>query len=171
MRDDPDLGANRQLNNNFLFMPTDSKGFACPIGSHMRRGNPRDGQITDLANSQALSARHRVMRRGRPYTDNNPDGTTSLGLAFIALNADIQRQFEFIQQTWMNSQKLLGLFDNQDPILNTGNATMTIQASPARQQIHNLPRFVIVRGGGYFFLPGMRALRFLAAQPAAHQER
>jgi Dyp-type peroxidase family len=162
-RDNPELGADKQLNNNFLFMPTDAKGFGCPVGSHMRRANPRDALFGDTPErSQQLSARHRIMRRGRPYTDIEVGGKRSDGLVFIALNADLQRQFEFIQQTWVNSDKFNGLYDNPDPILNTGNGAMTIQADPVRQQIDGIPRFVSVVGGGYFFLPGMRALRFLA---------
>lgn len=163
-RDDPALGANKQRNNNFLFMPTDAGGQGCPIGAHMRRANPRDSLQPNPRRSQVIADRHRLMRRGRPFEDALPDGSNAQGLIFIALNADLQRQFEFIQQTWLNSPKFGGLYDNKDPVAgdNDGTSTMTIQGAPVRRQIHGLPRFVTVRGGGYFFLPGLRALRFLA---------
>lgn len=171
-RDDPALGADEQRNNNFLFTPTDASGQGCPIGAHMRRANPRDSLQPNPRRSQVIADRHRIMRRGRPFADVAPDGSVAQGLVFIALNADLQRQFEFIQQTWLNSPKFGGLYDNKDPIAadNDGTSTMTIQSNPVRQQIQGLPRFVTVRGGGYFFLPGLRALRFLAddhSQPSA----
>ena len=84
---------------------------------------------------------------------------------FIALNADLSRQFEFIQQTWIINPKFNGLYADKDPIIgdNDGSGVMTIQARPVRERITGLPRFVTARGGGYFFLPGMNMLRYLAA--------
>jgi hypothetical protein len=38
-----------------------------------------------------------------------------------------------------------------------------VQAYPYRKRYANVSRFVTTRGGGYFFLPGLRALEFLAA--------
>jgi hypothetical protein len=40
-----------------------------------------------------------------------------------------------------------------------------VPADPVRRRYTDLPRFVAVRGGAYFFLPGLRALRYLAALP------
>ena len=88
------------------------------------------------------------------------------GLYFICLNANIARQFEFIQQTWVNNPKFDGLYDEVDPLIGPrepGGANHTVQAAPVRQRLHGLPRFVTVRGGAYFFLPGIRALRYLAS--------
>jgi hypothetical protein len=45
--------------------------------------------------------------------------------------------------------------------------TFTVQARPLRQRVTGLPAFVTVKGGAYFFLPGRRALRFLAELPGA----
>jgi deferrochelatase/peroxidase EfeB len=129
--------------------------------------------------------RHRLLRRGRPYGPLLPDPVTEddgadRGLVFICLNANIARQFEFVQQTWLNDPKFHGLYDNKDPIVGdnfdtslAGEGTppeggpdipyrFTIQGEPFRQRIQGIPRFVHVRGGGYFFLPGKAALRFLA---------
>jgi hypothetical protein len=37
-----------------------------------------------------------------------------------------------------------------------------VQGRPVRERHRDLPRFVTVRGGAYFFLPGLRALRYLS---------
>jgi len=117
--------------------------------------------------SLRTSNRHRIIRRGRSYQDRaSATGEPGKrGLLFVAINADIGRQFELIQQSWINNSKFNGLQDEKDPIVsdNDGNGTMTIQATPLRRRIHGLPRFVTVRGGGYFFLPGIKAIDFLAA--------
>jgi len=129
---------------------------------------------------RVASARfHRLLRRGREYGPlltqaqrtgpPQPDESPS-GLHFICLNANIGRQFEFVQGAWIQSTSFDGLRDENDPII--GNR-MTISACPAasfslpvdaglRQQIRDIPRFTTVRGGAYFFLPGIRALRYIA---------
>src|SRR6185369_9422605 len=177
--DDPALGKDIQRNDNFLFAKTDGNGFACPIGSHMRRTNPRDAlEPNSPERALVISNRHRIVRRGRPYADPLPTPPAPLaqtgagasavpeevrvahhkqpmeqGLIFLAINSDIQRQFEFIQQTWINSPKFNGLYDNPDPLLanSDGTGTMVLQSCPVRQRIHGMPRFVQMRGGGYFF--------------------
>ncbi|MBV9850576.1 MAG: peroxidase [Armatimonadetes bacterium] len=165
--DDPALHT-KDKGNQFSYMPTDPDGLACPIGAHIRRSNPRDSLLPTPARSLVIANRHRLIRRGRHYEDHRADAVegngVEHGLCFLALNADIQRQFEFIQQTWINSPKFRGLYDNKDALVgdNDGTSHMTIPALPVRQRINNLPRFVRVRGGGYFFLPGLSALRFLS---------
>ena len=168
--EDHALGADPKRNNDFNYMDADPNGFRCPVGSHIRRSNPRDSLPPNPAASIGLSQKHRLLRRGRHYEDHNRTDTWDAngvehGLCFIALNADIQRQFEFVQQTWINSPKFNGLFDNKDPLVgdNDGTGHMTIQASPVRRHLNGIPRFVQTRGGEYFFLPSMRALRYLAS--------
>jgi deferrochelatase/peroxidase EfeB len=88
------------------------------------------------------------------------------GLHFICLNSDIERQFEFVQQTWINNPVFGGLNGEVDPLIGyvaKGDAIMTVPADPVRTRIHNIRRFVRVKGGAYFFLPGIRALRYLAS--------
>jgi Dyp-type peroxidase family len=156
--------------NDFLFMSTDPDGVACPLGSHIRRANPRDS-LADMppARSILITRRHRIVRRGRKYAEKM-DGSTAdnpkyeQGIFFIALNADLRRQFEFIQQLWINNPTFNGLDNDSDPIAGSGEgrADLTIQAKPISHHFHSLERFVVTRGGGYFFLPGIRAVRFLA---------
>jgi hypothetical protein len=45
---------------------------------------------------------------------------------------------------------------------NNGNGTFTIPEQPIRRRLMELPQFVVNRGGDYFFMPGLRALRWLA---------
>jgi Dyp-type peroxidase family len=173
--DDPALGPDVKRNNNFLY-GDDPHGLKCPMASHIRRTNPRDSLITNTAEkSLVVSNRHRILRRGRPYVDPKPDGTVEEGIIFIALNSNIRRQFEFIQQTWMNNPKFNGLYDSKDPT--AGNNydpeypddkqewySMVIPKEPVRERVAGLPRFVHTMGGGYFFVPGVRALKFLASR-------
>jgi deferrochelatase/peroxidase EfeB len=92
------------------------------------------------------------------------------GLQFIGLNANISRQFEFVQNAWLASAKFNGLADETDPL--TGNRLPVpsglatdcfshLQPNGVAQRLQPVPAFVTVRGGGYFFLPGVTALRFL----------
>jgi Dyp-type peroxidase family len=151
--------------NDFRYVSTDASGNACPIGSHIRRSNPRDSLDPRPGSdaSVAVGKRHRILRRGRSY--GLPDGSEERGLLFMCVCANIARQFEFIQHTWVNNPKFDGLYDDADPLLSGHRpygGTFTVQASPVRRRYLGLPRFVTVRGGGYFFLPGLRALRYLA---------
>ena len=86
---------------------------------------------------------------------------------FMCINANIERQFEFVQQTWINNPSFNGLYDERDPIFgNSGSqttGTMTIPRDPVRRSLSGLGGFVTVRGGAYFFLPSIKALRYLAA--------
>ena len=82
---------------------------------------------------------------------------------FVALNADFEQQFEFIQRNWIKGTAFGGLFTENDPILGDGGHVFTIPERPVRRSINDIPRFVTTRGGGYFFLPGINALKFLAA--------
>ena len=151
--------------NDFRYFQADAAGLRCPIGAHVRRANPRDSLDpqpgTDA--SVAVGKRHRIIRRGRSY--GAPDGTEERGLYFLCVCANIARQFEFIQHSWVNNPKFAGLYDDADPLVGVHGAegaTLTVQAAPVRRRFKGLPRFVTVRGGAYFFLPGLRALRYLA---------
>jgi hypothetical protein len=81
------------------------------------------------------------------------------------LNANLSRQFEFVQHSWMNNPKFNGLYDDIDPISGVranGATSFTAQAEPIRVRYRDLPAFVTTEGGAYFFLPGLRALTFLS---------
>ncbi|HLI82003.1 MAG TPA: hypothetical protein VKV03_18570, partial [Candidatus Binataceae bacterium] len=155
--------------NKFLYMSDDPDGLSCPIGAHIRRANPRDSLSMPPQRSLQSTRRHRIIRRGRsfceparPFTPKNPQ--FDRGLYFIALNANLRRQFEFIQQSWLNDPGFNGLDNDADPIAggNAGKGQFTIQDKPLNRRISGIQSFVTVKGGGYFFLPSIRALKFLA---------
>ncbi|MEU8843311.1 Dyp-type peroxidase [Streptomyces roseus] len=158
LRDDPSLGSD----NDFGYFATDPHGLSCPLGAHIRRANPRDSLDPQPGSAQsvAIGRRHRILRRGRAYGDDSGD----TGLHFLCLGANISRQFEFIQHTWLNNAHFNGLYDGPDPVVascQNHDATFTVQARPVRTRYRDLPQFVSVRGGAYFFLPGLQALRYL----------
>ncbi len=166
--------ANRD-DNEFAF-GEDPYGYGCPIGAHVRRANPRDSlENTNLPFTPPNN--HRILRRGRSY--GNPPAEeferddTDRGLVFLGLTADLERQFEFIQENWINNTAFAGLCNERDPLIGSrcGEAdrseTFTIAGLPAPQRLHDVPRFVTVKGGQYFFMPGLKALKQLVA-PNSH---
>ncbi len=180
---DRDSGDTR---NDFGYHTPDPKGMRCPIGAHVRRANPRDALPDDPADSKKETRRHRLIRRGRIYGEE--DTSEERGFQFIAINASISRQFEFVHQTWINSPKFDDLYGDPDPLVGVdpyqkeeeaqkegeGRETFrgfTVQREPVRCRFTNLPHFVQVRGGGYFFLPSIRALRYIAAGDYAGPNR
>jgi len=155
--------------NNFSYAEKDASGLRCPIGAHVRRANPRDSLASGAKVALNSANRHRIMRRGRSYGDRSQnvmvDDGIDRGLHFICLNSDIERQFEFVQQTWINNPVFGGLYAEVDPLIGNlpkGNAIFTVQKSPLREAVHDLCRFVTVKGGAYFFLPSVRALKYLS---------
>jgi Dyp-type peroxidase family len=163
--DDPELGADPKRRNNFLYHDDDPKGLKCPTGSHIRRMNPRD-QFKD---EMLRVNRHRLIRRGTAYGPMLPDGTleddgAERGIFFVFIGADLKRQFEFVQSEWVSQGIFIGAPQDKDPIVGQHDGTdlFTIPQEPIRQRLHGLPRFVTNRGGEYFFLAGLRALRWLA---------
>jgi Dyp-type peroxidase family len=164
--------------NDFAYHQNDPYGFNCPIGAHVRRTNPRDSLDPEPGSEQSIAVgkRHRILRRGREYGPAvDPAELLSIkksiaedqdrGLHFLCLNANISRQFEFVQHTWVNNPHFDGLYADADPIIGTHypeGGTFTIQAKPVRKRLTSLPRFVSVVGGAYFFMPGIRAIRYLA---------
>jgi Dyp-type peroxidase family len=159
-----------QNENNFAYYKKDPEGHACPVGSHIRRSNPRDSLGPDPQTALNSANRHRLLRRGRSYgpPPANPmiDDGTERGLHFICLNSDLERQFEFVQQTWINNPVFAGLDGEVDPLvgdLAKGDSIFTVQGGPLRRRVPGLSRFVVMKGGAYFFLPGIQALKYLAS--------
>lgn len=171
--------------NRFLYARDDLHGERCPLGSHIRRTNPRDGMGPTPAESLKVADRHRLLRRGRAYgpplaASFDPadilasDGGGERGLHFICFNTDLGRQFEFVQSTWVNSMKFDGLYTDPDPVIAPHRdpdhpathpeeiSSFTVQQCPVRHRVNRIPRFVTIRGGAYLFMPGIRALGYLA---------
>ena len=161
-RDDPSLGTDSTRNNDFLY-GDDPLGLRTPTGSHIRRANPRDA---DVAGAVRL---HRMIRRGTAYGPPLPEGVleddgADRGIMFVFLGSHLKRQFEFVQSEWVNDSAFIGGSGEKDPVsgANDGTGEFTIPRRPVRRRLKGLSRFVITRGGEYCFVPGLRALRWLA---------
>jgi deferrochelatase/peroxidase EfeB len=192
---DPD-----EIRQNQFTYDADPAGARCPFGAHVRRANPRNtdfpgkprwlipklitmlgfgpkGFRDDLMSSVRY---HRILRRGREYGPEltraaalaSESNDAERGLHFICLNANILRQFEFLQGAWIASTKFSGLTGESDPLLGnrqpiagcpfTADFNLPEGAGALRRRVSGLQQFVTVRGGAYLFLPSVRALRYFA---------
>ncbi|MGB5834552.1 MAG: hypothetical protein WBG92_21550 [Thiohalocapsa sp.] len=155
----------------------DIDGVKCPYGAHLRRANTRDmldPLLTAKEKSErvgsALNKRRRILRRGLPYGRFDPaagdDGEH--GIVFMAICVSLSRQFEFVQQQWMQYGLDFNLGNDTCPIIgNHGEQTkLVVAADPDGDKppyiCAQMPQFVTTRGGDYFFLPGLNALRMIA---------
>ena len=159
-----DGSKDREPDNDFLLGRDDPTGEACPFGSHVRRSNPRDSFRPGDTNQLAIVNRHRILRRGRFYGPGSGDSGKK-GLLFVCANADIERQFEFIQQTWSMAPQFHGLENEVDPILGRGNrmGRLTIPTPEGPIFLKGIPDLIRVIGGEYFFMPSKAALHYLAS--------
>ncbi len=167
----------------------DPRGVRCPLGAHIRRANPRNADLP--ARTRGIVARlwrmlgfdaaalerdvvastrfHRLLRRGRRYGADDASG--DVGIHFACLVGNIKRQFEFVQSAWIMGGAFAGLHGERDPLL--GHREPYLDGAPTDafsrprpegpdRRVCGLPQFVTVKGGAYFFLPGIAALRYLA---------
>lgn len=169
--------------NTFGFWDEDKAGLKCPIGAHIRRTNPRDHLVTERTqkDSAEMAAKHRMLRKGRPYGKpvadylepekimELPKDYEKRGLHFLCLVTDIRRQFEFVQNNWVNFHKFGGQEHEADPLIGNHYKSDTVITDefsipeyPIRRKLKNLPNFTLIKGGSYFFFPGIRALKYLA---------
>jgi cytochrome P450/deferrochelatase/peroxidase EfeB len=143
-------------------LPNDSDGIQCPVGSHVRRMNPRSSLVAGQPYSR------RLIRRGMPYgpawSKSNPDARRGLFGLFIC--GDLERQFEFLMQQWANSDfAASGIKGTQDPIIGaqTLSGTFNIPMPTGQADIRvDTPRWITTRGSLYLLMPGINALRWLA---------
>lgn len=165
---------------NFSY-DADKAGAKCPIGAHIRRTNTRGSLETEkdaFNRPGALVDRRRLMRRGLPYggIDETTSDSAEQGIIFMCIGASIERQFEFVQQQWVNYSNDFKLGNDKDPLIGNHQGQLTdkhiIQASDAKQGeatkapffCTEMPRFVETRGGDYFFIPSITALRMIAEE-------
>ncbi|MDX8529733.1 cytochrome P450 [Mesorhizobium sp. VK25A] len=156
----------RGVDNDFALGAEDPQGHACPLGSHIRRSNPRDSLGEDRETQIRIGKRHRILRVGRTYEKKGRGGKTEKGLLFMCLNADIERQYEFIQQTWVSSSSFQGLVGETDPTIGArgGGGRFSIPSWEKVTVLKDMPQFVTTKGGGYFFMPSRAALRYLISR-------
>jgi Dyp-type peroxidase family len=163
--------------NGFTY-GTDPDGLSCQLGAHARRANPRDA----LGFGTMIPDRHRIIRRGKPYADDPdaPEGWKD-GLVFVAVNARLDDQFEFIQTLWLNdgarqrvgaTRDLFAGASGPAGAAGVADCPIVLQAGPGPVATGRLPETVRTMGGGYFFAPSMAGLRALASPGGgAGQER
>ena len=162
--EDAALADDKSRNNAFDFSG-DPDGMRCPLGSHIRRMNPR----LSMPFEGKLVNRHRLIRRGITYGDPLPEGAqddgADRGVIFMTLQASLARQFEFVQAQWANTGNPFRIGDDQDPLIGPqdteGPAKMTVPGRPPFF-MGPLSRVVTTRGGEYYFAPGINGLRYLA---------
>lgn len=163
-----------KLLTNFRYKD-DVDGAKCPVSAHVRRTNPRDALAPDFGTAgadpdSALTNRRRIMRRGLPYGDPTAvDDGSEHGVIFIAICSSLFRQFEFIQQQWVQYGASFNVGNDTDPLvgLRRDGKKFVIPADPAAGEAPficaNIPQFVETRGGEYFFIPSLTALREIAS--------
>ncbi len=172
--------------NEFNYKDSDGYGIKCPYGSHIRRTNPRDSlSISTKKNDKEYAINivknHRILRRGRSYgpavaesmeiddiiSKLHNSEAQERGLNFICFNSNIERQFEFIQGTWVNNIKFHDLYDEVDPLIGVkkdkeSQCPFSVQGRPMRKRYSNLEQFVEVVGGSYLFFPSISAIAQLS---------
>lgn len=164
--DNPTLGADPQRNNDFNYS-NDPRGLQAPLGCHIRRMNPRDSNLTRLTDVSL----HRIIRRGttygRPYDPNEVSEAADevpRGAHFLFISAKAMATIEFLQQEWIDDGNFIGLGGERDPIigLQSDDSTFTVPREPVRHRYRSIETFNVLRGGEYFFMPSLSALRWLA---------
>lgn len=173
-RDDP---ASFARYNSFDYVKTenfapsddydDSRGYRCPVGSHIRRMNPRHSKV---AGNSGLS--HRIVRRGLPYGPlydaANPNDGLERGLLGLFIGASLKNQFEFLMKHWANDGGFAGMGQTKDPILGDNSVAdskflIPLEAGKKPVVVRGFPRLVKTRGGAYCFVPSVTAIKFLSA--------
>jgi Dyp-type peroxidase family len=166
-------GAN--YTNDFMFDDLDEDGFQCPRHGHIRKVNPRG---TTPLTSLEKERRRRIARRGIPYgkpvpgisdaEQTDPDTTAARGLLFICYQANIEKQFEFIQRTWVDNPQFpvgfLAKDTGDDPLI--GQDADEAQRWPkkwgdpsAGRKAFNFESAVTLKGGEYMYAPSLAFLR------------
>lgn len=165
-KDDLAIAADPERRNNFNYAD-DEGGLRCPLGAHVRRVNPR---ATHMKRETAVR-RRRLIRRGVEYGPHLQDGAleddgVDRGLVQLIIQADIERQFEFVQKEWMHGGEFMGLDPSeQDPITGLGGEGSQMSVPGAKQPfLFDLPTFIKVKGSEYLFVPGLKALQGLIEQ-------
>jgi Dyp-type peroxidase family len=168
--DNPDSSIAQDPNRstNFTYA-ADAAGTRCPMGAHVRRVHPRDA----FGFNGQLINRRRITRRGLPYGRFTPEDepvsdAEERGVIFMALNASLSRQFEFVQQQWVQYGNDAHLGNDKDVLMGNHGGRGRFVAQGDRSPTNppfvcsNLPDFVELRGGDYFFLPSITALGMIA---------
>ena len=168
--EDQSIVLDPKRSTNFTY-GADGEGTRCPIGAHMRRVHPRDA----FGFNGRLIDRRRITRRGLPYgafagEDEQVSDMDDRGIIFMALNASLSRQFEFVQQQWIEYGNDAHQGNDKDMLMGNhgGHGKFVVQGDRSATNppyvCAKLPNFVELRGGDYFFLPSITALGMIAME-------
>jgi deferrochelatase/peroxidase EfeB len=177
--DSPPEGMAPERLNDFEYVNADGSGdpsgVRTPIGSHIRRVNPRGQPIKGQGRPGGSNNDHRIIRRGIPYgptyVPGEPDDGVERGLLGYFVNASIESQFEFVMREWVNNYEFVGaarmnphakgvIMGANDPADSVFEMRRPGGAPPLR--ITGFGSFATTRGAAYCFLPSLTALRFIA---------
>ncbi len=172
----PALAGSDDINNHFEY-GDDKDGKIVPLASHIRKAYPRDQEPTNekgtlhpnAPGAESRTQTHRLLRRGIPFGDSlgaaqNGGVNDPRGLLFVAYQTDIERQFEFVQESWVNDPDFPENGAGQDPIIANSTPAGPISGCPFHQSANaakcpvSFKHFVKTRGGGYFFSPSIETL-------------
>ena len=160
--------------NNFDYAPTvehseyfdDADGFRCPVGSHMRRMNPRSALVMGKPHTR------RIIRRNFPYgppiSADSPPDDIERGLIGFFICGDLEMQFEFLQKVWANMDiATAGIRGTKDPITGAqpehgGQFVIRTQDRNDPVIFDEVPRLVITRGSVYCFIPSISSMKYLS---------
>ena len=160
--DDTGIANDPNRVNNFDF--DSGNNFRCPLGAHIRKTNPR----SDVGRGpNSFTNTTRILRRGIPYgeeLDVAPQGER--GLLFVCYQSSLTGGFAFLQRTWANNPDFLTGGVGLDAVLGqtsdpnaTINMTGLFPQDPSRPlPMSGVNKFVVPKGGEYFFSPSMAAL-------------
>ena len=163
--DSPDPPVQTENLNNYDYA-NDDQGNLCPIGSHMRRANPRNTPVAGDGGSK-----HRIVRRGLPYgppfNPDHPDDGVERGLLGLFIGVSLKDQFEFIMSNWINGSIFAaGISGTKDSLLGNipeGAGKLNIPL-PGKKPlvVSGFSPFVHTRGAAYAFIPSISGLKFIA---------
>ena len=145
----------------------DVEGKICPIGSHMRRLNPRGALVMGKPHTRRII--RRGMSYGSVYDPANPaNRDEERGLVGYFICGHLEYQFEFLMQVWANTDMFTsGIRGSSDPVLGHqpdvgGQFILRTDQRNDPVIFTDLPQLVRTRGSVYAFLPGIGGLKFLS---------
>ncbi len=152
---------------NYFDYATDPDGLCCPVGSHIRRCNPRSSRIVQRNTNHSRRIVRRGIPYGPPYDPEHPHDGKERGLLGAFICASLIAQFEAIQYDWMN----LGLQNpritgTNDPVVGNNEpefSSFTMPVGSSSIELRRFPHFVHTVGGAYLFLPSIMALKYLGS--------
>ncbi len=152
--------------NNFNY-ENDPHGIRCPHFAHIRKMNPRTEE----------SKTHRIVRRGIPYSDSEPEisagaehfnqkvekmAESGVGLLFMCFQSSIENQFEHLQRLASNPDAPVA-GAGIDALIDQGDrlCDWPVQWGESLRRKGSFGAFVNLRGGEYFFAPSISFFRSL----------